>query len=315
MYEFKKLLRLPSNGLSYNSIIELKPLTNSFLYFMEDPLFKNNFSENKAAGLKPYISMSPYEMYYADLLFIWNYYMITTFKKTEMERVEICRNCKTENMISIPLDKLDVVYLENKQEILSFDFVYNNKIMTINYRRRKTIDNIETAFDNFELQDALNNINNYIAYFSKLFFRQIVSIYYEKEITEINDRVLFDIFSYSDDKSDMINLFYQNLIENTDFGIVDNIGYICKNCEHKNKIKFFDIISDSFFIKNITDTKTDNLAFLDFIKAGFITLSEVMELPVSLNENFFSECVKVVERENNSVGKNDMDYRKFHGLA
>jgi hypothetical protein len=314
LYPFKKLVRLPSNGLSYPAIVEINHLTNAFLYATEDSLFQNNLTENKASSLQPYVSFSLYEMYYSDLLFLWNYFMVITFKKTDLIKNEICRNCKTENIISIPLDKLDIVYLEDKQEILSFDFLYNSRIMTVYYRRRKTIDNIESSLDNLELQNALNNINDYTAYFSKLFFRQIVKIVYEDQtITEITDKILFEIFSYHSDKIELINLFYEKLIEFNDFGIMNNIWYVCKNCETKNKANLFDVISDSFYITNISESKKDFLAFLSFIKAGFISFTEVMKLPIVLNKDFFDECLKIAEKENSSGDA--VDYRKFHGLG
>lgn len=316
MYPFSKLLKLPSNGLSYKPFIKLKPLTNAFMYAAEDATFQTNFTETKATLLEPYMDISPYEMYYSDLIFIWNYYMVTTFKKTEIIKPEFCRVCNTENEVLIPLDNLDIVYLDKAEEILKFECEYNEKPMKVFYRRRKVLDNILSAFDNLELQDALNNIKNYISYFSNLLHHQIVEINYDnKNITEISKEIIYDIFNYSNAKDEFINLFYKNLLEEVDFGILNNIWYVCKHCSEKNKVKFTDVLIDSFILKNINTDFKKNIAYVDFIREGFIRFEELLNMPIQLNEPFFENCIEVLEKNKDGVSGNAIDYRKFHGLA
>ncbi len=318
MYPFKKLLKLPSNGLSYTPFVKVKPLTNAFFYGLDDKILQTNFTEAKASLLEPFVDFSPYQMYYDDLIFLWNYFMTVTFKNPEITKPEICTNCNIDNEVAIPLEDLDIVYAKEKKEVITLTTTYNNKPMSISYRRRKVLDNIESSLDNIDIQNALNDPLNYMNYFANIFYHQIVSISYEDKVIEtpdINKETLYDIFSYCDDKAEFIFLLYEKLIAEQDFGIMNNIGYICKNCNQKNKVKFSDAIIDSFFITNIKEDNKKSIGYLEFVREGFIGFEELLNLPIVLNEPFFQYCLDILEKQKDSMSGNAIDYRKFHGLG
>ncbi len=314
MYPFAKKLKLPSNGLSYEAFVELKTITNAFLFGLEDAEFQTNTAEIKATLLKPYLSIDPFEMWYADLLFVWEYVMSSVFAQTEVTKKEICKICKELNEVSVANESLDIVYLENSQEVLNFKIPYNDKELVVYYRRRKTMDNVQSSNDNLELQEALNDPTNYMKFFARLMYPQVVKIQFDSNsIGKPTEKELFDIFVYSQDKIEIINQFYDHLLKNSDFGIINNFNYVCKKCNHHNLFQFFDPITDSFFIKGSKPEKI-NMHYLGFIKEGFITFSELMNLPVIMNKEFFESCSKILEKES-ELASGGVDYRKFHGLG
>lgn len=312
MFPFTKLLKLPSNGLEYDAFVELKPLTNAFFFAFQETQFKTNIAETKATLLKPYLSINPFEMWYADLLFVWEYVMSYTFEQTEITKKEFCRNCRQENEVAVANESLDIAYLEDKNP-LSIVFDYNGSKMQVDYRRRKTIDNVRSSLDNFELQDALEDPTNYIKFFSKLFQYQITSITFDNNYyTNPSEKELFDLISYADAKETLINLLYDKLFKNNDFGILNNFNYICKHCNHHNDLLFFDPLSDSLYIKN-ANAESSNMYHLEIVKEGFLTFSELMALPISMNKDFFEKCTKVLEKES-ELASGKTGYRNFHGL-
>jgi len=103
IYKYSKILNLPSNGLSYDKFCFVSPLTNSFFYAINDILITRNETEFIASILNHLIELeiSVLDMYFFDLIFIWQYVYNTAFSISSIEKHHYCEYCRESNALSI----------------------------------------------------------------------------------------------------------------------------------------------------------------------------------------------------------------------
>ena len=165
MINYYSPILLPSNGLEYDPIVYLKELTIGSIFIHYDSFYMNMEIGKIISILNKHFKHSQIEniadMYYGDVIYIWNYLCSKSFEMNSIKKSFLCDNCNAHKNISIDLKDIQLKTLENK--IIEKEFLIDDKFAIV-YRRRKMVDNIHFAF--YTLEDNKENLD-YIYNYSK----------------------------------------------------------------------------------------------------------------------------------------------------
>ena len=268
---------LPSNGLEYDPIVYLKELTVGSIFIHYDSFYMNmeigriisilnkHFKHDKIKNIA--------DMYYGDVIYIWNYLCSKSFDINSVKKSFLCGNCSKQKNISIDLKDIQVKYLENKNT--EKEFIIDDKY-AIFYRRRKMADNVHFAF--YTLSEEKENID-YIYNYSK---NQILYIKDLKKNKTIDKENFKDLLVNIGLKKSL--LFFKD-IRKEDYGFESDYFAICDSCQHKNEIKIIDPIDISFFHKGLEISNKDYQNFIETLMVlnslKYISFNDLLDIPNS----------------------------------
>lgn len=277
MIDYYSPLILPSNGLEYEPVIYLKELTVGSIFIHYDSFYINSEIGkiisilNKHFKHKEIKNIS--DMYYNDVIYIWNYLCSHSFDINEIKKNFLCQKCEELKTASIKLKNLNIKYLQNLN--IEKEIIVNDTYL-IAYRRRKMIDNINFSF--FTLEEDKDNLE-YVFNYTKS------QILYMKDLkkNKIIDKENFKDFLKSIGLKKVLSFFKE--IRKEDFGFESDYYAICDKCQHKNEIKIIDPIDISFFHKGLEISNKEYQNFVETLMTlnslKYISFSDLLEIPNS----------------------------------
>lgn len=317
IYNYGKILSLPSNGLSYNKFCLIKPFTNKTFFAFDDSSIIRNETEFITSILSEHVEsdVNILEMYFYDVLFIWYYIYNSTFSITKLERQQECSSCGHSNYISIPTSSLDIKELPTgSPENIILERSIADITVYLEFSRRKTKHNIESSQRNIKYYFQMDNGQKlkgeeYTDFFLNLLTPQLISIKikendfgYISEYNEDKKTFLLDMAKYYTKGTNLVYEIYLELFDKVDFGIVNNMNFYCKKCNYPNKIKLINNLSSSMYdTKVIKKTKNNPMNYFSFVDTKLITFEELLNIPIFLNETIFNQITEILRK---NAGKN-----------
>lgn len=297
MIDYYSPLLLPSNGLEYDPIVYLKELTIGSIFIHYDEFYvnmeigkiisilNNHFKHKEIKNIS--------DMYYGDVIYIWNYLCSRSFNINKIKKFFSCQKCEKTKTIEIALKEIDIKYLENEK--IEKEFIIDNNF-SIFYRRRKMSDNIHFTFYSLEESKTdFNYIYNYIK-------NQILYIKDNKKNQKIDKNNFLDLLNHIGIKKSL-SLFKE--IRKEDFGFESDYIAICDHCKNKNEVKLIDPIDISFFHKGLEITNEEYQNFIEALMTinslKYMSFSELLQIPNS-KFNLIIESVKKLQEQ--KYGKN-----------
>lgn len=277
MIDYYSPLLLPSNGLEYDPIIYIKELTIGSVFIHYDEFYISTEIGKIVSILNRHFKHKDInniaDMYYNDVIYVWNYLCSRSFDLNNIKKPFICNFCDNQKLIDVALRELDIRYLENKQ--IEKEFKIDNNF-AIYYRRRKMSDNIHFAFYTLETdKQDFDHVYNYARH-------QILYIKDLKKNKIIEKDKLKDFLNYIGFKN-VIN-FYKE-IRKEDFGFDSDYNVICDKCKKKNEVKIVDPVDISFFHKGLEISNEDYQNFVETLMSinslKYISFNELLEIPNS----------------------------------
>lgn len=301
MIDYYSPILLPSNGLEYDQIIYLKELTVGSVFVHYDSFYVNteigkiisiinkHFKHEKINNIS--------DMYYNDVIYVWNYLCSKSFNINEIKKPFICTKCGEQKTIKIELKDIDIKYLENKNIEMEYQISDNFSVF---YRRRKMKDNIHFAF--YTLEENKEDFE-YVYNYSK---NQILYIKDLKKNKIIDKENFKDLLNNVGLKK---TLEFFKEIRKEDFGFESDYFVICDSCQARNEIKVIDPIDISFFHKGLEISTEEYQGFLENLMVinslKYISFNELLEIPNS-KLNLIVEGVKKLQDQ--KYGKNKASY-------
>ena len=301
MIDYYSPLLLPSNGIEYNPIIYIKELTVGSIFIHYDSFYVNMEIGKIISILNKHFKHKEIsdvtDMYYGDIIYVWNYLVSRSFNVNEVQKPLICENCKKEKIVKVSLKDINVNYIENKK--IEIEYKVNDHF-SVFYRRRKMIDNVYFAF--YTLNEKKEDFD-YIYNYTK---DQILYIKDNKKNKILEKENFKDFLNHIGTKS-TFDFFKKIRVE--DFSFDSDYITICDHCEHKNEIKLIDPIDISFFHKgmeiNVSDYQNIMETLMTISSLKYMSLTELLEVPNS-KFNLIIEGVKKLQDE--KYGKNKGSY-------
>jgi hypothetical protein len=298
MINYYSPLLLPSNGLEYDPIIYLKELTVGSVFIHYDEFYMNMEIGKIISILNNHFKHKDIknvaDMYYGDVIYIWNYLCSKSFNIDSIKKQFVCSNCSNSKIIKIPLKDIEINYLENKKVELEFNV---NENFSIFYRRRKMSDNIHFTF--FTLEDKKETLD-YVYNYS---INQILYIKDIKKNKKIEKEEFKNFLSYFG-LTKAYDFFKQ--IRTEDFGFYSDYLITCDNCQQKTEIKLIDPIEISFFHRGLEITNEEYQNFIELIMTinslKYISFKELLEIPNS-KLNLITESIKKLQEQKYSKNK------------
>jgi hypothetical protein len=294
-------LLLPSNGLEYNSIVYLKELTIGSVFIHYDSFYVNMEIGKIISILNKHFKHKEIsdvaDMYYGDVIYMWNYLCSRSFNVHEAQKPFQCENCKKEKLIKIPLKNIPINYLKEKK--IEIEYKVNNDF-SIFYRRRKIIDSVHFTF--YTLEDKKEDFD-YIYNYTK---EQILYIKDNKKNKIIEKDNFKDFLNHIGIK---LTYDFFKKIRLEDFSFDSDYVAICDQCQTKNQIKLIDPIDISFFHKGleIDISQYQNImeTLMTISSLKYMSVTELLETPNS-KFNIIIDAVKKIQDE--KYGKNKGSY-------
>jgi len=301
MINYYSPLLLPSNGLEYDPIVYLKELTVGSIFIHYDEFYINMEIGKIISILNQHFKhrdvQNISDMYYGDVIYMWNYLNSRSFNVNEIKKPFLCEKCKKEKIISIHLKDIEIKYLKNKN--VAIEHVVDDKY-SIFYRRRKMSDNIHFTF--YTLEDNKENFD----YIYNYTLHQVIHIKDLKKNKIIDKTNFRDFLNHMGMKNTL--LFFE-AIRKEDFSFESDYIAICDKCEHKNEIKLIDPVDISFFHKGL---EVNNQEYSNIIETlmtisslKYMSFSEVLDVPNS-KFNLIIEGIKKLQDQ--KYGKSKGSY-------
>lgn len=290
MINYYSPLLLPSNGLEYDPIVYLKEFSIGSIFVHYDEFYlnmeigkiisiiNNHFKHRDITNIS--------DMYYGDVIYIWNYLCNRSFKMNEIKKKFGCEKCQQEKIITIDLKEIPIKYLESKDTAIELKIKDDFSIF---YRRRKMIDNIHFTF--YTLEENKQDFD-YVYNYTK---NQILYIKDNKKNKKLDNNLYRDFLDHIGLKK-TLEIFKD--IRNEDYGFNSNYIVICDKCKQKTEMKLIDPIDISFFHRGLEvslneyQTLMETLMTISSLK--YMTFSELLEMPNS-KFNLIIDAVKKLQ--------------------
>lgn len=297
MINYYSPLLLPSNGLEYEPIVYLKELTIGSIFIHYDEFYMNMEIGKITAILNNHFKHKEIkdisDMYYGDVIYIWNYLCSRSFNINKIKKPFLCQKCEKQKIISIDLKEIDIKYLEEKK--IEKEFVIDNNI-SLFYRRRKMSDNIHFTFY------SLNENKNDFDYIYNYLKNQILYIKDKQKNKVLEKEVFLDLLNHIGSKKS-ISLFKE--VRKEDFGFESDYVAVCDHCQYKNEIKLIDPIDISFFHRGLEITTQEYQNFIEALMTinslKYMSFSELLEIP---NSKFTLIIESVKKLQEQKYGQN-----------
>lgn len=295
-----RTISLPSNGLSYSDIVEIKELDFNYMLSADAPFVTSSETDLMYYTIRNYSNVaSPEKIYLGDAIYMYNVIHGLSNKSAEKTEKHICISCKKEHTFNINLGNLNVKKLNKKSpELLSFVLKCKNSNHLIKYRRRTLGDNIRSGNNIFEIEDDTKLILKIISYFQD----QFISIEIENEESNLIEDLEYVLSTCGLD----VLVEFLNKIKKEDFGFESIFKYNCSNCKQENIFDIFDPFSSCLIVSNILSqderaiSKITDILILRTYR--ILTLEELLNIPIS-DFDFWNK--KIMEVKNIANGKLD----------
>ena len=288
---FYKPLLLPSNGIPYNKLIEIKEPDVSFLLRMAGSFLSINETELIYSILKKYTNIKdPGEMLFRDAYYVWIYLYSIVSQEESMTIHGICDYCRNEEEIRIPLEHFKTKHLKgsiyNEHQWKDCDW----KIIT---SKRFLKQNIESGveYEEIDVKEEWHLAKSFIK-------PQIASIFYKNEKVDIENKeeMLQEIGIKK-----IIELF--SFLREENWGLPDFFMYQCSNCNNKNKSYLCDPLRSSIYSKSKETRQNkflENVLSISSLK--IISFNDLLGIPIS----YWEELVDNIDNINKQkYGKKD----------
>jgi hypothetical protein len=305
MEYFKKVLYLPSGGLSYPPHVWVKPVTNDLQLFQTDPNNGDSVLEYQTAIIDRYIELptNVLNLYMQDFNYLWMYILMTEFlTQTGVYYITArCHECQINNTIFVDISKLNIQIYNQFVKPLETHYKINHENIEFIFERRRvghsiTYGNLMLNFeppipslieDDYEV-DFVTRLGLYLS-------TQIKSI--KMDGKEIPKHEYFNAFNYML-YNDVFSMFMKVSKIEEDFGIENKIQFKCKKCgEMKETYLFNDIASSTMhesIDKNIYEKQENVFSFLFSIsRLPVMTYSEVLTTPMRYAERMSKALGKI----------------------
>lgn len=229
---FEKSLYLPSGGLEYSPYAWVKAISLATLPFMNDAKASDSSFDMMLSIIKYHTKMVDAtdisELYLQDFYYIWVFLYIGDISTDDNESTkDLCKQCNAVNTINVKLSNLKPTY--NLKKTLVTNLNYKSEGMDIQFRRRKTKDNIEYGVESLRENSRVYYI-----------LPQITKLKYKDKVIPPNE--YFDFLQ---------NLNYKKIIKikkrfddrTCDFGLENTVIYTCSKCKEENECNVFDNIN------------------------------------------------------------------------
>ena len=112
---FWKPLLLPSNGIIYDKIIEIKEPTVAFMLSIKSGWLSSSENELIYSLIKEHTSFkNPEKILYKDSQFLYFYFLSLLNNKSTIDIYNICNYCKYKSTIEVYLANFDITYAKEK---------------------------------------------------------------------------------------------------------------------------------------------------------------------------------------------------------
>ncbi len=243
---FKKLLYLPSGGLSYPPFAWVTPLTQDLLLYQSDSnLFDSMFDYyHSIVARHTELPCPSLELYTQDLYYIWLFFLTTDLLRYGGYYIKtICKHCAELSKIRIDIGELDINIINKFSTSMPKQFTIYKDGYNFIFGYRKAYHNIE--FSNLILN--MENSDEDIAMLSLFLSTQmddIVNTKTKEHIRQCDYVWLLQSLRFHD----LLNLFDFVINKENDFSINQNIYFECQKCKKQNIMRLFDNLLLSFMI-------------------------------------------------------------------
>lgn len=252
LYNFEKILYLPSGGLLYPPFAYLLPVTQELSFLETDPFAKSSTFEYYLTIIKKHIKLNIdiLNLNLQDFYYILIYILtVDILQSTEYRTGDICIYCQKMNKIFFDFSKLNYIVYNKYDSLVTKDIVIKKDDVEITFERRKVAHNIE--YGNLILQ--LENYDVYL-YIIHYFLTQIKELKFNNEIINQNDYFIF----FKNNRLSFISYIFNTLIEKEqDFGMENKVVYNCLHCKQENKT----IIFNNFYLSMMSADTGKNILF------------------------------------------------------
>lgn len=318
--KFYKPIFLPSNGLTYSSILNVTPITMDYVFAIGEQFFNGSSTELLYSFIKKYSDelINIEDLYWVDAYYIWLYLLMVAFDMTSIETGQVCSNCDNIDKVKVNLSDLDLIINKNKQKFLSYHIKKEGyRPTTIKYDRRRIRHNIQSG--NKILSDVT------IKEDKKKLIRTLIEPQLEYILVDgaklKNKKAWEDLFNSLTNK-EIFNIF--DKLQETDFGFASNIFYNCKSCKHQNKTNLYSPYVNSIYSNNRTeeDEKINkrnienvvNVA-ISLSKAKITTYSEVLNMTPKELAIVTDRASELLGTGNGSLSLSPEDFMEQFGVA
>jgi len=285
MKSFRKLLYLPSGGLSYPPFAWLYPITNEVGLYQADPQAYDSMFDYYLGIMERYceIQVPTMELYTQDVYYIWLYFLLTDLLKHGNYYLKTrCRYCNQEVSIMVDLGNLDIT-IRNRFTADSNKFQASMKHLTedyiFEYGYRRVKHNVE--FGNLQLNSEMADNDIYMA-----------SLYIASQLDNVTV-LRGGKVDTSDYMGLLMNLRFHELLDLFDemiacedhFGINNKMFYQCKQCEKVQTIRLFDNITNSTIAQEETKnilTRQENMfeGIFNLVRLPMMDYGDYLTIPV-----------------------------------
>jgi len=243
---FKKLLYLPSGGLSYPPFSWVSPLTQDLLLYQSDNnLFDSMFDYyHSIVARHTELPCQSLELYTQDLYYIWLFFLTTDLLRFGGYYTKtICKHCAEINRVRIDIGELDINIVNKFSTPIPKQFTYqiDDYKFILGYRRAKH--NIEYSNLILNMEDSDEDITIIALFLST----QMDDVVNTKTHTHLQQHEYFWLLQ-SLRFHDLLNLFDFVINKENDFSINQNIYFECQKCKKQNVMRLFDNLLLSFMI-------------------------------------------------------------------
>lgn len=295
-----RTISLPSNGLSYSDIVEIKELDFNYMLSADSPFVTSSETDLIYYTIRNYSNFEkPENLYLADAVYMYNVIHGLSSSSEKVEKHK-CAFCSKEHSFSINLGNLNVKKLKkNTDEFLYFNLkTKEDKTYLIKYKRRTLAHNIRSGNNILEIEDESKVVLKIINYFQE----QFVSIQIEND-----ESTLIDDLEYILSTCGLKSLIeFLSEIKKYDFGFQSVFSYICSECKNENIFDLFDPFSSCLIIPNILSHDERAISKITDIlilrSQNILTLEELLNIPIS-DFDFWNK--KIMEVKNLASGKID----------
>ena len=290
---FWKPLLLPSNGITYSKIIEIKEPTVSFLLALKRGWLSSSENELIYCLIREYTSFkNPEKILYKDSQFLYFYFLSLLNSKSIIDVQNTCNYCNYKSTIEVDLANLNIKYakesdLKNKKYCFG-DFVFN-------FRNRILSDSIESGIKNLQFkQKTVETISNFIE-------PQFLNGTYKDE--EFKSYEIYEILQEIGITQAM-EIF--DLLQFEDWGLPNQIEHYCTKCKRKNKLTISDPLMSSMYTSPNND-KTKELLDTAVSIAGSKTISysDFLNSPITNIDSLMQSIQDFLKKK---YGKGKSDY-------
>lgn len=281
---FKKILFLPSGGLSYPPYAFIENVTNEITLLLYDKNSSNTEFEYMFQVINKYVKLPVdiLELYLFDFYYIWSALLTLEFNDDDKHVIAKMCSCKEVNKISLFFSEHET-RIYNKYTMPKIQKLYVKDNIIIEFELRRVKHNIDLQY--YTLYNTIkSSMIGLIHYVSS----QIISIGDGKEkfSTDIKD-----IFGYisSLTVNELMELYNYIIDFNETFGIENNLVYQCYRCHKKNTAKIYEDMQLCVFYAhefNVSKKIEFLKGTIDFLQLNILSIDDIINIPLKDSEVF-----------------------------